>query len=66
MDNKKTTYNAIMFFPAFEQKRTRKYRNIANLPNFLKFALKEGAWYINLYNAKSGKFECRKYVTGAL
>lgn len=65
MNNKKTIYTAIMFFPAFEQKRTRKYRNISNLPNFLNFALKEGAWYINLYNAQNGKFEGRKYVTGA-
>lgn len=57
---------AIIFFKPEKNMRPRKYRNISNLSNFLKFALNSGGWYVNLYDKESKKFEGRKYVTEAL
>ena len=59
-------FTAIVFFKPEKQISPRKYRNINNVQNFLKFCLKSDAWYINLYDKRSGKFEARKYVTEAL
>lgn len=58
----KQIYNAIVFFQPDQQKKPRKYRNISHLENFAKFAQKEGAWYMNLYFAKSAKFSHRTYL----
>jgi len=55
-------YNAIIFFIPGTTIMPRKYRNISQLENFLKYAAKSGGWYVNLYNAKDRKFEQRKYL----
>jgi hypothetical protein len=31
----------------------------------LKFALKSGGWYVNLYSKETKEFEAREYLTGA-
>lgn len=59
-------YTAIIFFKPETGISPRKYRNINNVENMLKFALKSGACYMNLYCKQSLKFEARKYVTEAL
>ena len=58
----KQKYNAIIFFSPERAILPRKYRNITQLENFLIYAKKSGAWYVNLYNAKDRKFELRKYL----
>ena len=63
--NEKQVFNAIVFFKPETGKKPRKYRNITKLPNFLKFALISGGWYVNLYNGKDKKFERREYLTAA-
>lgn len=66
MDNKKQLFTGIIFYPAASQKRPRKYRNINNVSNFLKFALKTGGWYVNLYDKETRLYCGRKYLTEAL
>lgn len=56
------TFNAIIFFDQNAKIQPRKYRNITKIDNFLKFALKSGGLYVNLYNAKDRKFEARKWL----
>ena len=56
-------YTAIVFFYPNSNIKPRKYRNINNIENFLKFAKNEGGWYVNLYCKLSAKFEARKYLT---
>jgi hypothetical protein len=58
-------YTAIIFFKPETGITPRKYRNINNVDNLLKFALKINAWYVNLYCKQTKEFEARKYVTGA-
>lgn len=58
----KPIFTAILFFKPEKGIRPRKYRNISNLQNFANFALKCDAWYMNLYDKRSGKFEARKYL----
>ena len=58
-------FTAIIFFKPETGIAPRKYRNIKNVQNMLKFALKSGAWYVNLYCKTSKKFEGREYLTGA-
>ena len=58
-------YTAIIFFKTESGIMPRKYRNINNVPNFLKFALKSGGWYVNLYDKRSKEFEVREYLTEA-
>lgn len=58
-------YTAIIFFKPDTGIQPRKYRNINNIENMLKFALKSGGWYVNLYNKIDKKFERREYLTGA-
>lgn len=55
-------FTAIIFFKPERELKPRKYRNINNLENFLKFAEKSGGWYVNLYCKRSAKFEARKYL----
>lgn len=55
-------FNAIVFFKPEKKIRTRKYRNISNLANFIRFLQKSEAWYCNLYNAKSRQFFKRYYI----
>lgn len=55
-------FTAIIFFKPETGISPRKYRNINNPQNFLKFAEKCGGWYVNLYCKRSAKFEARKYV----
>lgn len=55
------SYTAIVFFQDQETK-PRKYRNITRLENFLNFARKSGATYVNLYSTKDRKFEARKWL----
>ena len=55
-------YTAIIFFKPETGIQPRKYRNINNPENFLKFALKSGGWYVNLYCKRSAKFEARRYL----
>lgn len=57
----KTTFSATIFFKPGTN-RPRKYRNITNLRKFADFAAKSGAWYMNLYDQKTGKFEARKWL----
>ncbi len=58
-------YTAIIFFKPETGIQPRKYRNINNIENLLKFALKSGGWYVNLYSKQTKKFEAREYLTGA-
>ena len=58
-------YTAIIFFKPDTGIQPRKYRNINNVPNFLKFALKSAGWYVNLYDKKTRQFEAREDLTGA-
>ena len=58
-------FTAIIFFKPESGIAPRKYRNINNVDNLLKFALKSGGWYVNLYCKTSKKFEAREYVTEA-
>lgn len=60
--NQKQSFNAIIFFPPGDAVYPRKYRNITKLQNFLKFALNSGGWYVNLYDAKTRKFERREWL----
>ena len=62
----KRLFTGIIFFKPETGLPPRKYRNINNIENFLKFALKSGGWYVNLYDKVSRQFEARKYVTEAL
>jgi hypothetical protein len=55
-------YNAIVFFKPETNKKVRKYRNISNLPNFIRFVQGLDAWYINFYDAKSRNFYKRMYL----
>lgn len=55
-------FTGIIFFKPETQTPPRKYRNISNVQNFLKFAQKSGGWYVNLYDKRSSKFEARKYL----
>ena len=55
-------YTAIIFYDNEKGYRPRKYRNISNLENFLKFAKNSGGWYVNLYCKRTAKFEARKYL----
>jgi len=59
-------FTAIIFFKPESGIAPRKYRNINNVNNLLKFALKSGGWYVNLYCKISKKFEGREYLTEAL
>ena len=56
---------AIIFFKPETGIKPRKYRNINNVQNMLKFALKSGGWYVNIYDKRTKKFEGREYLTGA-
>ena len=58
-------YTAIIFFKPDTGIQPRKYRNINNVENLLKFATKSGGWYVNLYDKSTKKFEARKYVQEA-
>jgi hypothetical protein len=55
-------YNAIIFFKPEKQKKVRKYRNITNLPAFMRFMQGLDAWYCNLYDAKTKLFYKRMYL----
>ena len=59
-------YNAIIFFDPVTGIKPRKYRNISNMSNFLKFAQKSGGLYVNTYLAINKKFDGRKSLTGPL
>jgi hypothetical protein len=52
---------AIVFFKPGTM-RPRKYHNINNLVKFARFCQDLGAYYINLYNIKDGKFEGREWL----
>ncbi len=58
-------FTAIIFFKPETGIAPRKYRNINNVQNMLKFALKSGGWYVNLYCKRTKEFEGREYLTGA-
>ena len=58
-------FTAIIFFKPQTGIAPRKYRNINNVDNMLKFALKIGGWYVNIYSKETKKFEARKYLTEA-
>lgn len=58
----KETYNAIIFFKPEKNLRPRKYRNVIDNNKFDQFLQQIGAWYVNLYQKKSGQFSHRKYV----
>jgi hypothetical protein len=58
-------YTAIIFFKPETGISPRKYRNINNVQNLLKFAFKIGGWYVNLYDKRTKEFEVREYLTGA-
>ena len=58
-------FTAIIFFKPETGIKPRKYRNINNVQNMLKFALKSGGWYVNLYSKETKQFEAREYLTGA-
>ena len=58
----KQIFTGIIFYDPQTNKRPRKYRNISHLENFLKFAQKEGGWYVNLYFKKDAKFSPRRYL----
>jgi hypothetical protein len=55
---------AIVFFKP-GTKRPRKYNNINNVVKFARFCQDLGAYYINYYNKKDGKFEGRKWLTSS-
>ena len=59
-------FTVIIFFKHETGILPRKYRNVNNIENMLKFAQKSGGWYMNLYCKQSLKFEGRKYVTESL
>lgn len=56
---------AIIFFKPETGITPRKYRNINNVQNFLKFATKSGGWYVNLYCKTTRKFEAQEQLTEA-
>ena len=58
-------FTAIIFFKPETGIKPRKYRNINNVQNMLKFALKSGGWYVNLYSKETKEFMAREYLTGA-
>jgi hypothetical protein len=58
-------FTAIIFFKPETGIAPRKYRNINNVQNMLKFALKSGGLYVNLYCTRTKEFEGREYLTGA-
>lgn len=58
-------YTAIIFFKPETGITPRKYRNVNNVENMLKFALKSGGWYVNLYLKQTKEFDRREYITGA-
>lgn len=62
----KNLFTGIIFFDPLSQIQPRKYRNISNVPNFLKFAKKSGGVYVNLYFKENKKFSHRESLTGAL
>ena len=55
-------FTGIIFYKPDTGITPRKYRNINNVENFLKFALKSGGWYVNIYDKRSAKFEARRYL----
>lgn len=62
----KKIFTGIIFFDPTTGINPRKYRNISNLSNFLKFAQKSGGVYVNLYFKDNKKFSHRESLTGAL
>jgi hypothetical protein len=58
-------FTAIIFFKPETGILPRKYRNINNVQNLLKFALKSGGWYVNLYDKRTKEFKGREYLTEA-
>jgi hypothetical protein len=58
----KQLFTVIVFFRPETGIKPRKYRNVSNVENMAKFALKSGAWYMNLYDKIEGKFSTRVYV----
>lgn len=53
-------YTAIVFFE--DNSPVRKYRNISNLANFVRFLNSINAHYCNLYYKDSGEYYRRIYV----
>lgn len=56
-------YNAIVFFKPESKIKTRKYRNISQIDNFYKYCIREGAWYVNVYDATNKSYIKRQYFT---
>lgn len=55
-------YTAIIFFSEEKNIQPRKYRNINNLDNFMRFADKQGGLYVNFYFKKNKAFYCRLWL----
>jgi hypothetical protein len=55
-------YKAIVFFPKDQNKRPHKYRNVQENQNFVRFMLKLGADYANLYDEKTKSYIKRIYA----
>lgn len=55
-------YKAIVFFPKDQNKQPHKYRNIQENQNFVRFMLKLGADYANLYDKKTNNYIKRIYA----
>ena len=56
----KKLYNAIVFMAGTLP--PRKYRNINNIPNFIKFCETFDSQYVNLYDKTSKIFDGRIYI----
>lgn len=58
----KKLYTAICFFPEEQNKRPHKYQNVSTPARLTLYMKRQGAEYINFYDAESKKYEFRLYA----
>jgi hypothetical protein len=58
----KKLFTAIAFYPALQNKKPLKYRNISNLVSFEIYASKKGIAYINYYDKDTRAYYGRKWL----
>jgi len=56
-------FSCIVFFSPEKNIKPRAYYYVNYLPTFLKFATRQGAWYVNVYDRRSRNYLRREYLT---
>jgi hypothetical protein len=58
----KQYFTAICFFHYSKEMQPHKFRNIANIDKFMKFAKEKGYLYVNFYDKVTRDFLYKKWV----